>query len=307
MANAEGESDRRPLRPVFDRRLKLEFHGSRITSDAGLLAYRELDDALGLTAMADATLADSRTGKNGWHGVVGLLRQSVYGRLAGYEDVNDADRLGRDPAMRWIVGGKAVERSGASTSQMGRFETELLATNDNLAALADLSGIWIDRVHDRNPPKLVVLDMDSSVSPTYGDQEGTAYNGHFGCSCYHPLFVFNQFGDLERCAPSSRQRGIAPTAGATCWNPSSSVTGIRICAAISEGMPRSPHRTFISSWKPKATSTPSASRPTRFFGKASPICSPVPSVARRTMFVASMPASVIRQARGTGSAGSSPR
>jgi hypothetical protein len=102
--------------------------------------------------------------------------------------------------MRWIVGGKAVERGGASTSQMGRFETELLATDDNLAALADLSGKWIDRVHDRKSPKLIVLDMDSSVSPTHGEQEGTAYNGHFGCTCYHPLFVFNQFGDLERCA-----------------------------------------------------------------------------------------------------------
>ncbi len=102
--------------------------------------------------------------------------------------------------MRWIVGGKAVERGGASTSQMGRFETELLATNDNLAALADLQGIWIDGVHDRNPPKLIVLDMDSSVNPAHGEQEGTAYNGHFGCTCYHPLFVFNQFGDLERCA-----------------------------------------------------------------------------------------------------------
>jgi len=200
MRNPKGDSDQRPLRPVFDRRLKLEFHGSRVTSDAGLLAYRELDDALGLTALASDVVADSRTGKNGWHGVVGLFRQSVYGRLAGYEDVNDADRLGRDPAMRWIVGGKAVERGGASTSQMGRFETELLATDDNLVALANLSGIWIDRVHDRKPPKAIVLDMDSSVSPTHGEQEGTAYNGHFGCTCYHPLFVFNQFGDLERSA-----------------------------------------------------------------------------------------------------------
>ena len=200
MRNPEGETVRRPLRPVFDRRLKLEFHGSRVTSDAGLLAYRDLDDALGLTALAMDAICDHRTGRNGWHGVIGLLRQSVYGRLAGYEDVNDADRLGRDPAMRWIVGGKAVERGGASTSQMGRFETELLATNDNLAALADLSSIWIDRIHDRNPPKLIVHDMDSSVSPTHGDQEGAAYNGHFGCTCYHSLFVFNQFGDLERCA-----------------------------------------------------------------------------------------------------------
>ena len=168
--NPEGESDHGPLRPLFDRRLKLEFHGSRVTSDAGLLAYLELDDALGLTALAGGVLADSRTGRNGWHGIVSLLRQSVYGRLAGYEDVNDADRLGRDPAMRWIVGGKAVERGGASTSQMGRFETGLLANNENLAALADLSGMWIDRVHDHDPPRRVVLDMDSSDSPTFGEQ-----------------------------------------------------------------------------------------------------------------------------------------
>ena len=130
--------------------------------------------------------------------MTGLFRQSVFGRLGGYEDVNDADRLGRDPAMRWIVGGRAVAKQAASTSQMGRFETEFLAADENLAALVDLSGQWIDLVHSQHPPKAIVLDMDSSVSPTHGDQEGTAYNGHFGCSCYHPLFVFNQFGDLER-------------------------------------------------------------------------------------------------------------
>ena len=100
MQNPEGEADRSPLGLGFDRRLKLEFHGSRITSDAGLLAYRDLDDALGLTDTAASVLADNRTGENGWHSLAGLLRQSVYGRLAGYEDVNDADRLGRDPAMR---------------------------------------------------------------------------------------------------------------------------------------------------------------------------------------------------------------
>jgi len=195
-----GESKQGCLRVDFDRRLKLEFHGSKITSDAGLLAYRELDDALGLTVVAEVLFQDSRTGKNGWHGITGQFRQSVFGRLGGYEDVNDADRLGRDPAMRWIVGGKAVERRGASTSQMGRFETELLASDANIEALADMNGVWIDKVHDRRPPKVIILDMDSSVSPTHGEQEGSAYNGHFGCTCYHPLFLFNQFGDLERCS-----------------------------------------------------------------------------------------------------------
>ena len=195
-----GESRNPHLRVDFDRRLKLEFHGSKVTSDAGFIAYRELDDALGLTEVAGGLFQDSRTGKNGRHGMVGQFRQSVYGRFGGYDDVNDADRLGRDPAMRWIVGGHAVTKQAASTSQMGRFETELLASDENFAALTDLSGVWIDKVHDRRPPKMIILDMDSSVSPTHGEQEGTAYNGHFGCSCYHPLFVFNQFGDLERCA-----------------------------------------------------------------------------------------------------------
>ena len=101
--------------------------------------------------------------------------------------------------MRWVVGGRAVAKQAASTSQMGRFETEFLAADENLAALVDLSGQWIDLVHAQHPPKAIVLAMDSSVSPTHGDQEGTAYNGHFACTCYHPLFVFNQFGDLERC------------------------------------------------------------------------------------------------------------
>jgi hypothetical protein len=124
----------------------------------------------------------------------------VFGRLAGYEDVNDAERLCHDPAMRWVVGDRATTGSAASASQMGRFETKWLSQPENLAALANLPGQWIDKVHRQRPPKVIVLDMDSSESPTYGEQEGSAYNGHFGCMCYHPLFVFNQFGDVEHCA-----------------------------------------------------------------------------------------------------------
>jgi len=81
---------------------------------------------------------------------------------------------------------------------MPRFETELLATEEYLEALPDLSGLWIDRTYERTRFKTFVLDMDSSDSSTFGQQEGSTFNCHFGFTCYHPLFVFNQFGDLER-------------------------------------------------------------------------------------------------------------
>ncbi len=192
-----GEGKKQALRVRFDGRLKLEFHGSNITSDAGLLAYRELDEALELTAMSDGLLKDWRTGKNTQHSLVALLRQSIFSRLAGYEDTNDAERLSVDPTMRHVVGGRASERSAASTSQMGRFETEVLTQPGNLSELTKLSGMWIDRLRERKPMRELILDLDSSVSETYGEQEGTAYNGHFDCTCYHPLFCFNQFGDVE--------------------------------------------------------------------------------------------------------------
>src|SRR5215213_4711547 len=119
MAYPMGEADRGALRLDFDRRLMLQFRGSTITSDAGLLAYRELDDALSLTDTGADMLADARTGKNSRH--------RLAGRLAGYEDVNDAERLCRDPAMRWVVGHRAISGSAASASQMGRFETKWLS------------------------------------------------------------------------------------------------------------------------------------------------------------------------------------
>jgi hypothetical protein len=193
-----GEARKEALRVDFDSQIKLEFHGAAITSDAGLVAYRELDEALSLTEMADEVLRDSRHGKNTQHELVGLLRQSVYSRLAGYEDTNDAERLAVDPAMRQVVGGRAKAHQAASTSQMGRFETEILTARRNRRALMNLPGKWIDRVRQRRALDKLILDLDSSVSETYGRQEGSAYNGHFECTCYHPIFCFNHLGDLER-------------------------------------------------------------------------------------------------------------
>ena len=193
-----GESTNRRATLRFDRRIWLEFHGATITSDAGLLACRELDDALGLTETTDDCLQESRGGRNVQHRLVGLLRQSVYSRLAGYEDTNDAERLAQNPTMRIIVGRRGgPERPAASTNTMSRFETEVLTQDGNVEGLGRLNAKWVDGAMSRTPHRRVILDMDSSESPVHGEQEGASYNGHFGSTCYHPLFVFNQFGDCE--------------------------------------------------------------------------------------------------------------
>ncbi len=197
MGNLAGEAENGGLRLDFDGHLRLEFRGAKVTTDAGLLAIRELDEALGLTDMAGAMIKDKRTGRNIRHQMTGLLRQSVYARLAGYEDVNDHERLFRDPAMRAVVGRKALEASAASSQTVSRFETETLATEENIRALAAINHAWVGKAMRVTGGKKVILDMDSSESPVHGSQEGSAYNGHFCSRCYHPLFVFNQAGDCE--------------------------------------------------------------------------------------------------------------
>jgi hypothetical protein len=143
--NPVGEARKDALRLDFARRLKIEFRGTKGTSNAGLLASRELDDARGLTSTIDSELRDIRTGRNTQHGLAALLRQSIYSRLAGDDDTNDAERLAFDPAMRHLAGGGAVDRSAASTSVMSRFQTEILTQPKNLEPLMNLTGGWVDR------------------------------------------------------------------------------------------------------------------------------------------------------------------
>ena len=102
--------------------------------------------------------------------------------------------------MRLITGQQDFDRLAASENQMGRFETGTLTSSKNLTALANANGKWLDRVQRLCGSLNLILDIDSSENPVHGEQEASAYNGHFGCSRYHPLFVFNQFGDLERCS-----------------------------------------------------------------------------------------------------------
>jgi len=191
-----GEKKAAELKLRFDRRIRLQFQGAKVTSDAGLLAVRELDEALGLTELARGMLADTRTGRNVQHDQVALLRQSVYSRLAGYEDTNDAERLAVDPAMRAVVGRRSAQPA-ASTNTLSRFEPQTLSEPDNLQNLAQLNSAWVARALGQTKSWCLILDLDSSESPVHGGQEGSSYNGHFGRVCYHPLFCFKQYGDCE--------------------------------------------------------------------------------------------------------------
>ncbi len=189
-----GEKQNRPFQLSFNSSLKVAFQGSRITSDSGLILVREMDERLGLSELIREHLTDHR-GLNSRLPLADLFRQSVYSRLAGYEDVNDAERLSQDPTFRLIGSEKIWERGAALTSRLQSFETELLADEENVAGLAAINRELIGKAEAMDSPQRVVLDMDSTEIPVYGQQEHSAYNGHFESTCYHPLLLFNWEGD----------------------------------------------------------------------------------------------------------------
>ncbi len=156
---------------------------------------RELDERLGSGDPIVQHLTDSRRGKNTQLPLADLLRQSVYSRVAGYEDGNDAERLFQDPTFRLIGPEKIWDRGPALTSRLQTVETEMLAEDQNFVGLARISRELIGKAEAVDSPQRVVLDMDSTEIPVYGEQEQSAYNGHFESTCYHPLLLFNRERD----------------------------------------------------------------------------------------------------------------
>ena len=189
-----GEGQKQEFQLSFNRFLRVAFRGSRVTSDGGLILVRELDERLGFGDLIARHLTDSRA-NNARFPFPDLLRQSVYSRLAGYEDVNDAERLSQDPALRLIGSEKIWDRGAALTSRLQTFETEILTEEGNFAGLARLNRELIGKAEAVGSTYRAVLDMDSTEIPVYGEQEQSAYNGHFESTCFHPLLLFNREGD----------------------------------------------------------------------------------------------------------------
>jgi hypothetical protein len=190
-----GEKQNGPFQLSFNASLKVNFQGSRVTSDSGLILVRELDERPGFGEPITQHLSDLRLGKNTQLPLADLFRQSVYSRIAGYEDVNDAERLSHDPTFRLIGSAKIWDRRAALTSRLQSFETEMLAEEENFGSLARINRELISKAEALDSPQRVVLDMDSTEIPVYGQQEQSVYNGHFESTCYHPLLLFNREGD----------------------------------------------------------------------------------------------------------------
>ena len=169
--------------------------------------------------------------------------------------------------MQMVVGGRARDAKAASTSEMARFETKTLNTKGNLSHLSDVLGQWIDQAH-RTLTKLI-LGMDSSVSETYCQQEGAAYNGHCECTCYHPVFVFTPFGDLERVI---LRRGNHSSAKYWRWVLLSAIERYRgrDIPGSSAGTLHSPCRSCSRSRSDKSSGTPSGSCPTPYWSRRLP-------------------------------------
>ena len=199
-----GEKQNRSFQLCFNGFLKVDFQGSRVTSDGGLILVRELDEHLGLSQLIAQHLIDPR-GTNARLPLADLLRQSMYSRLAGYEDVNDAERLSQDPTFRLIGSKKTWDRGAALTSRLQSFETELLAEPENLAGLRTINRELIAKAEAIDSPQRIVLDIDSTEIPVYGNQEQSAYNGHFESTCYHPLLLVQSGRRLPGGKTATRQ------------------------------------------------------------------------------------------------------
>ena len=165
-----GESQKLGFQLSFNRFLRVGFQGSRVTSNGGLLLVRELDERLGFGEQIEQHFTDSRA-NNARLSLPDLLRQSVYSRLTGYEDVNDAERLSQDQTFQLMGSEKTWDRGAALTSRLQTLETEMLAEEGNFAGLARVNRELIGKAEAIHWHYRTVLDMDSTEIPIYGEQE----------------------------------------------------------------------------------------------------------------------------------------
>ena len=188
-----GEIHDRIIRPEFNRSIVMDFLGTKITSDAGFLALREIDQRFKVTAPMGREIDDPRSPVHIKHSMVEMIRQRVYQIAAGYEDCIDADQLQIDPALRLAIG--KDHKVCAGQSMMSKLENDYLGNCQGLMALEKALARSADALLRRKNKRQLIVDFDSTEDPAHGKQEQVVYNGHFKKNCFHPLFAFTSEGD----------------------------------------------------------------------------------------------------------------
>jgi hypothetical protein len=171
--------------------IRADFSGGQITSDAGLLPLRAFDERHRLSQDWAALLRDGRHKDRVRHDCRALLRQRLYQIVAGYEDANDADRLRHDPLLQIVADEKLGDALGSQPT-LSRWENSTCARD-----LVRLSDLWCqqfirlcgDQVRERGE---ILLDLDSTDDPTYGQQQLSFFNGAYGQHMYHPMLIFER-------------------------------------------------------------------------------------------------------------------
>src|SRR5262245_20732275 len=292
-----GDAKSGPVRLWFNPQLRVEFHGATVTSDAGLLLPRELDERLGLSTLIERHLADPRTGRNSQFPLPDLFRRSIYSRLAGYEDTNDAERLAEDPTFRMLASRERRDTSVALTSTLHWFETDVLAEEGKYQGLTRLNTDLVQHPAARSPSQRVVLDIDNSESRVHGAQEQSAYNGTL---CRAAITRSSSSTPWATVSRRSFARGTSTvrTGGARFCCPSLIDTTGGGRRSSSARMRRLRFRPSTRRWNAGGCGMRSACRPTMSSSGASRICSPDPGAGPATFHSFATGASTTRRLPG---------
>jgi hypothetical protein len=178
---------------LTDRPVVVEVNPAPLSSDAGLLPIRQLDQRLGFTRQLAAALQDRRDPDLIEHSVLDLLRMRLYGILAGYEDQNDHDALRSDPVFKLVADRLPTDADLASQPTLSRFENAV-----TIADLKRLRDVLIDQfiASFATPPRQLLFDLDAVDDPTHGDQQLTLFHGYYEQYQYLPLLVTCADNDL---------------------------------------------------------------------------------------------------------------
>jgi len=174
---------------IKKQKVTVDFEGGEITSDSGLLLVRQADNSLGLISGLSGCIVDRRDDRYTDHDLETLLRQRIYQMVAGYEDCNDANVVRKDPALKTACGRKLSDEGLGSQPTLSRMENSL--TNHDLYGIGEyFVDLYIHRMRKRRP-KEIVLDLDGTDDPTYGDQQLAFFHGYYDQYMYHPLVIYD--------------------------------------------------------------------------------------------------------------------